>query len=58
MLDNPVASRAMTEQAKARLGEWFSPRFLGAVLDDTYRGSSRRPRNCGGSITPSKDRGV
>jgi glycosyltransferase involved in cell wall biosynthesis len=58
MLDNPVASRAMTEQAKARLGEWFSPRFLGAVLDDTYRGSSRRPRNCGGSVTPGEDRGV
>jgi glycosyltransferase involved in cell wall biosynthesis len=42
MLDNPVASRTMTERAKARLGEWYSPRFLGAVLDDTYRGSSKR----------------
>ncbi|MDX6432020.1 MAG: hypothetical protein QOE54_4386 [Streptosporangiaceae bacterium] len=45
MLDHPVASRAMTERARARLGEWYSPRFLGAVLDDTYRGSSRRPLN-------------
>jgi glycosyltransferase involved in cell wall biosynthesis len=43
MLDNPIASRAMTERAKARLGEWYSPRFLGHVLDETYRGSSRRP---------------
>jgi glycosyltransferase involved in cell wall biosynthesis len=45
MLDNPVAARAMTERAKDRLGDWYSPRFLGDVLNDTYRGSSRRPRN-------------
>jgi glycosyltransferase involved in cell wall biosynthesis len=44
MLDHPAASRAMTERAKSRLGEWYSPRFLGAVLNDTYRGTSRRPQ--------------
>jgi glycosyltransferase involved in cell wall biosynthesis len=43
MLDDPAAAHAMAERARARLGEWYSPRFLGAVLDDTYRGSSRRP---------------
>ncbi|MGI8328923.1 glycosyltransferase [Actinomadura scrupuli] len=45
ILEHPVAARAMTERARDRLGERYSPTFLGAVLDDTYRGSSRRPLN-------------
>ena len=43
LLDDPVAATRMTERARERLGDCYSPEFLGAVLADTYRGTSRRP---------------
>jgi glycosyltransferase involved in cell wall biosynthesis len=43
LLDDPSAAARMAERARARVGEWFSPEYLGAVLDETYRGNSRRP---------------
>lgn len=43
LLDDPTTARVMAERARARVGDWFSPRALGAVLDETYRGTSRRP---------------
>jgi hypothetical protein len=33
----------MAERAKERLGDCYSPEFLGTVLDATYRGTSQRP---------------
>ncbi|WP_030169238.1 glycosyltransferase family 4 protein [Spirillospora albida] len=44
MLDDPAAADRMAERARARVGPWFSPAHLGTVLDETYRGTSRRPR--------------
>jgi glycosyltransferase involved in cell wall biosynthesis len=43
LLDHPVAASRMAKRARERVGEWFSPEYLGAALDETYRGSSRRP---------------
>lgn len=43
MLDDPAAADRMAERARARIGPWFSPAHLGTVLDETYRGTSRRP---------------
>ncbi|MFC5179920.1 glycosyltransferase [Actinomadura harenae] len=43
LLDEPVAAARMAERARARVGDWFSPAYLGTVLDETYRGVSRRP---------------
>ncbi|MES9606027.1 glycosyltransferase [Actinomadura sp. NPDC000929] len=43
LLNDPSAAARMAERARARVGEWFSPGYLGTVLDETYRGDSRRP---------------
>ncbi|QFG24130.1 glycosyltransferase [Actinomadura sp. WMMB 499] len=43
LLDDPVAAARMAARARDRVGDWFSPAHLGTVLDETYRGSSRRP---------------
>ncbi|MEU8121130.1 glycosyltransferase [Spirillospora sp. NPDC049024] len=43
LLNDPSAAARMAERARARVGEWFSPEYLGTVLDETYRGNSRRP---------------
>ncbi|MFG2002198.1 glycosyltransferase [Spirillospora sp. NPDC048911] len=43
LLDNPAAAARMAERARDRVGDWFSPGYLGDVLDDTYRGNSKRP---------------
>ncbi|MFI0353922.1 glycosyltransferase [Actinomadura sp. 9N407] len=43
LLDDPVAAARMAERARERVGGWFSPEYLGSVLDDTYRGTSQRP---------------
>ncbi|WP_395104612.1 glycosyltransferase [Actinomadura sp. SCN-SB] len=43
LLDDPAAASRMAERARERVGDWFSPEYLGAVLDETYRGSSKRP---------------
>ncbi|MCP9967173.1 glycosyltransferase family 4 protein [Actinomadura madurae] len=43
LLDDPAAAARMAGRARARVGEWFSPEHLGTVLDETYRGNSRRP---------------
>ncbi|WP_285700458.1 glycosyltransferase [Actinomadura sp. NBRC 104412] len=43
LLDDPAAASRMAERARERVGDWFSPEYLGAVLDETYRGSSQRP---------------
>ncbi|WP_433328499.1 glycosyltransferase [Spirillospora sp. CA-294931] len=43
LLDNPVAAARMAERARQRVGDWFSPGYLGSVLDETYRGTSQRP---------------
>jgi len=43
LLDNPAAAARMAERARNRVGDWFSPAYLGGVLDDTYRGNSQRP---------------
>ncbi|MFI0367397.1 glycosyltransferase [Actinomadura sp. 1N219] len=43
MLDDPAAADRMAERARGRIGDWFSPAHLGAALDETYRGTSRRP---------------
>ncbi|MEU5877477.1 glycosyltransferase [Spirillospora sp. NPDC047279] len=43
LLDDPAAASRMAERARDRVGGWFSPEYLGAVLDDTYRGTSARP---------------
>ncbi|MBO2448259.1 glycosyltransferase [Actinomadura barringtoniae] len=43
LLDNPAAAARMAERARNRVGDWFSPGYLGGVLDDTYRGNSQRP---------------
>ncbi|GAA2596095.1 glycosyltransferase [Actinomadura fulvescens] len=43
LLDNPATAARMAERARDRVGDWFSPQYLGGVLDDTYRGSSERP---------------
>ncbi|RFS86531.1 glycosyltransferase family 1 protein [Actinomadura spongiicola] len=43
MLDDPAAADRMAERARGRVGEWFTPTHLGTVLDETYRGTSRRP---------------
>ncbi|MCW2903128.1 MAG: Mannosyltransferase [Streptosporangiaceae bacterium] len=44
MLDDPARAGRMAERARDRLGECFSPDFLGSVLEETYHGTSRRPR--------------
>lgn len=43
LLDNPMTAARMAERARERVGGWFAPEYLGGVLDETYRGSSRRP---------------
>ncbi|MEV4254847.1 glycosyltransferase, partial [Spirillospora sp. NPDC049652] len=43
LLDDPVAAGRMAERARGRVGDWFTPGYLGTVLDETYRGSSARP---------------
>ncbi|WP_192808833.1 glycosyltransferase [Actinomadura montaniterrae] len=43
LLDDPAAAARMAERARGRIGDWFSPAHLGTVLDETYRGSSKRP---------------
>ncbi|GLW61958.1 hypothetical protein Arub01_02020 [Actinomadura rubrobrunea] len=43
LLDDPAAAARMAERARAALGDRFSPGYLGAVLDETYRGASVRP---------------
>ncbi|MEU8797934.1 glycosyltransferase [Spirillospora sp. NPDC048819] len=43
MLDDPAAADRMAERARGRIGDWFTPAHLGTVLDETYRGTSRRP---------------
>jgi glycosyltransferase involved in cell wall biosynthesis len=43
LLDDPAAAARMAERARARIGDWFSPAHLGTVLDETYRGGSKRP---------------
>lgn len=43
LLDDPAAAARMAGRARARVGDWFSPEHLGTVLDETYRGNSRRP---------------
>ncbi|MBX6768376.1 MAG: glycosyltransferase family 1 protein, partial [Actinomadura rubrobrunea] len=43
LLDDSAAAARMAERARARLGDRFSPEYLGAVLDETYRGTSVRP---------------
>ncbi|MES9535843.1 MULTISPECIES: glycosyltransferase [unclassified Actinomadura] len=43
LLNDPSAAARMAERARARVGGWFSPEYLGTVLDETYRGNSRRP---------------
>ncbi|MBE1531272.1 glycosyltransferase [Actinomadura algeriensis] len=43
LLDDPVAAARMAARARERVGDWFSPAHLGTVLDETYRGGSRRP---------------
>jgi glycosyltransferase involved in cell wall biosynthesis len=43
LLDDPAAASRMARRARERVGEWFSPEYLGAVLDETYRGGSKRP---------------
>ena len=37
----------MAAAARARLGDRFTAQALGAVLDETYRGVSHRPRALG-----------
>nr|WP_276514338.1 glycosyltransferase [Actinomadura citrea] len=43
LLNDPSAAARMAERARARVGAWFSPGYLGTVLDETYRGDSSRP---------------
>ncbi|WP_168221246.1 glycosyltransferase [Actinomadura sp. WMMA1423] len=43
LLNDPSAAARMAGRARARVGEWFSPEYLGTVLDETYRGNSSRP---------------
>jgi glycosyltransferase involved in cell wall biosynthesis len=43
LLDDPAAAARMAGRARERVGDWFSPAYLASVLDETYRGSSRRP---------------
>ncbi|WP_173098924.1 glycosyltransferase [Actinomadura verrucosospora] len=43
LLDDPAAAARMAERARGRVGDWFSPAHLGTVLDETYRGTSKRP---------------
>jgi glycosyltransferase involved in cell wall biosynthesis len=48
LLDDPARARRMAEGARERLGDRFSPEFLGGVLDETYRGVTRRPHHRAG----------
>lgn len=43
LLDDAEAAALLAERARARVGDWFAPRFAAAVLDEVYRGTSRRP---------------
>ncbi|HEY7485500.1 MAG TPA: glycosyltransferase [Streptosporangiaceae bacterium] len=43
LLDNPAEAARMADRARERLGDYYSPEFAAAVLDETYRGVSRRP---------------
>jgi glycosyltransferase involved in cell wall biosynthesis len=43
VLDHPEQARRMTEAARERLDARFTAEYLGEVLDETYRGPSRRP---------------
>ncbi|WP_067491073.1 glycosyltransferase [Actinomadura hibisca] len=43
LLDDPAAAARMAARARDRVGEWFSPAYLGEQLDDVYRGTSERP---------------
>ncbi|XVQ12374.1 glycosyltransferase [Spirillospora sp. CA-255316] len=43
LLDHPAEAARMAGRARERVGDWFSPGYLGAVLNETYRGSSKRP---------------
>jgi glycosyltransferase involved in cell wall biosynthesis len=43
LLDHPAEARRMAAAAQNRLGDRYRPEALGAVLEDTYRGPSRRP---------------
>ena len=47
LLDHPAEASRMAAAARARLGDRFTAQALGAVLDETYRGASRRPRTLG-----------
>jgi glycosyltransferase involved in cell wall biosynthesis len=48
LLDDPARARRMAQGARERLGDRFSPEFLGGVLDETYRGVTRRPHHRAG----------
>jgi glycosyltransferase involved in cell wall biosynthesis len=43
LLDHPAEAHRMAAAARDRLGDRFRPEALGAVLEETYRGPSRRP---------------
>lgn len=43
LLDHPAEARRMAVAAQDRLGDRYRPEALGAVLEETYRGPSRRP---------------
>lgn len=53
LLDDPAAARRMAGRARERLSGCFAPEFLGSVLDETYRGTSRRPYRRPGEHRPS-----
>lgn len=43
VLDNPAAAGRMVRRARAMVGDRFTPRYLASILEETYRGTSRRP---------------
>ena len=43
LLDHPAEASRMAAAARARLGDRFTAKALGSVLDETYRGASHRP---------------
>ena len=49
LLEHPAEADRMAAAARDRLGDRYTPRALGAVLGETYRGDSRRPRT--GALT-------
>jgi glycosyltransferase involved in cell wall biosynthesis len=44
LLAHPAEAARMAAAARDRLGDRYTPQALGAVLEETYRGPSRRPR--------------